>query len=364
MCSDIVVQLGERSYPIRFRAGALDEVGRFVKDVHRPTRCAVLTDENVARLYAEAVTGSLGLAGCEVRCIVIPPGEAQKSLETLGRVCAQMLDAGLDRRSLLVALGGGVVGDLGGFAAATFMRGIPYVQVPTTLLAQVDSSVGGKTAVNLPQGKNLVGAFHQPAGVFIDAAVLQTLPGRDMRAGMAEVVKHGVIRDGAFFAWLEGHLEGVLERDSECVLRAVRRSCEIKADVVAADEREAGVRATLNYGHTVGHAVETMSSYGALRHGEAVAIGMEVVAALSRAVAGLDETDAVRQTALLRRLGLPTRIEGLAADAIIRQLAQDKKTLGGRPRFVLARQIGAAEPGVEVADEALREALLECGAGP
>ena len=364
MTSDITVELGERSYPIRFCAGGLGEIGGFASELCPASRVALLTDENVAPLYAGPVRQSLEAAGCEVHQIVIPAGEEQKCLAVLGRVCEQMVEAGLDRRCLLVALGGGVIGDLGGFAAASYMRGIPYVQAPTTLLAQVDSSVGGKTAVNLPQGKNLVGAFYQPVGVFIDADVLRTLSERDVRAGMVEVVKYGVIRDAGFFAWLEEELEAVLRLEAESVLHAVRRSCELKADVVAADEREGGLRAILNYGHTAGHAVEALSAYGTLRHGEAVAVGMEVAAALSCAESSLSESDAARQSALLMRLGVPTRIEGLSAADIAATVAHDKKTVDNQPRFALARTIGDVEPGVNVSAEALRDALLACGAKP
>jgi 3-dehydroquinate synthase len=294
----------------------------------------------------------------------MPPGEEQKSLPVLQSVCEQMVEAGLDRRSLLVALGGGVIGDLGGFAAASYMRGIPYVQVPTTLLAQVDSSVGGKTAVNLPQGKNLVGAFYQPAGVLIDVELLRTLSERDVRAGMVEVVKYGVIRDAGFFRWLEDHLDDCLALEPDAVLNAVRRSCEIKAEVVGADEREGGLRAILNYGHTAGHAIEALTSYGALRHGEAVAIGMEVAAVLSGTEIGFTEQDCCRQTEVLQRLQVPTRMEGLAVEAVLAEMARDKKTVAGRVRFVLARRIGEVEPGREPGSAAVRQALVQCGAQP
>jgi len=362
MDSQITVELGERSYPIHFCADGLEGIGAFAARQHPPSRCAVLTDQNVRPLYGRTVCTSLRAAGFQATEITIPAGEEQKCIEVLGEVCERMVEAGLDRRSLLVALGGGVIGDLGGFAAACYMRGIPYLQVPTTLLAQVDSSVGGKTAVNLPQGKNLVGAFHQPVGVFINASVLGSLEQRDLRAGMVEVVKYGVIRDAAFFAWLERQAQDVLDLKAEAVLDAVKRSCQLKAEVVAADEREGGLRAILNYGHTVGHAVEALAAYGTLRHGEAVAIGMEAAAALSCALLGMKGEDAARQRALLERLGVPTRIDGLSAAQIARQLAQDKKTIAGRPRFVLARRIGEVEVGREVPEQALREALLACGA--
>ena len=362
MPDDITVRLGQRSYPIHFCAGGLREIGFFARELCRPGRCVALTDENVAPLYADLVGNALATEGFEPETIVIPSGEAQKRLETFGRLCENMIEAGLDRRSLLVALGGGVVGDLGGFVAASYMRGIPYLQIPTTLLAQVDSSVGGKTAVNLPQGKNLVGAFYQPVGVFIDVSVLGTLSDRDLRAGMVEVIKHGIIRDAAYFDWLEENLAAVMALDDETILQAVRRSCEIKADVVAADEREGGLRAILNYGHTVGHAVEALCEYGTLRHGEAVAIGMEAAAALSHLHVSLDEAGALRQRDLLQRIGVPTRIPGLPANDIIQKMRQDKKTLGATLRFVLARRIGQVDICDDVPLEQVREALLACGA--
>lgn len=362
MQEDITVQLGERSYPIRLCSGGLGDVGEFVGSLHRPTRCALLTDENVAPLYGETVAASIEAAGCATHTIVIPAGEEHKNLRTFERVCQELLEAGLDRESLLVALGGGVVGDVGGLVAASYMRGIPYVQVPTTLLAQVDSSVGGKTAVNLPQGKNLVGAFYQPVGVLIDADVLRTLAEREVRAGMVEVVKYGIIRDSEFFAWLESHLDKLMALDGDAVLHAIRRSCEIKAEVVAVDERESGLRAILNYGHTVGHALEALAAYTDLRHGEAVAIGMEVAAVLARAHTGLSEEDAARQHQLLERLGLSTRIAGVGVGEIAESVAHDKKTVGGRTRFVLASRIGEVEVRDDVPADALRDALLACGA--
>jgi 3-dehydroquinate synthase len=255
-----------------------------------------------------------------------------------------------------------VVGDIGGFVAATYMRGIPYVQIPTTLLAQVDSSVGGKTAVNLPQGKNLVGAFYQPIGVLIDAAVLSTLPESELRAGMVEVIKYGIIRDAEFFSWLEANLAAVMSLDADAVLHAVRRSCEIKAAVVASDERESGLRAILNYGHTTGHAMEALSEYGVFRHGEAVAVGMEVAATLSRERAGLSETGAQRQHDLLERAGAPTRISGLSADEILSAMTRDKKAVGGKLRLVLAPRIGEVEICNDVPEDAVRQALVACGA--
>lgn len=362
MSDQITVDLGERSYPIRLGTDELDGVGEFLRAQLSPTSCAVLSDENVAPLYAGTVVDSLQAAGFDSHLVQIPAGEEQKSIETFGRLCRRLVDLGLDRKSVLVALGGGVVGDLGGFVAAGYMRGIPYLQVPTTLLAQVDSSVGGKTAVNLPQGKNLVGAFYQPVGVYVDSSVLSTLADRDLRAGMVEVLKYGVIRDAQFFRWLEENLEAVLALEGEAVLHAVRRSCEIKAEVVAVDERESGLRAILNYGHTVGHAVEALSTYGRYRHGEAVAVGMEAAAALSTRHLDLSDEQAHRQHELLSRLQVPTRIENLSVEDVIEKMASDKKTVAGRLRFILARRLGEVEICADVPRPLVREALEACGA--
>ena len=362
MQDDIIVQLGERSYPIRFRAGGLNQIGSFVADLTPPGCCAILTDENVGALYVKTVADWLEATGYDGHAIVLPPGEEQKSLSTVERICREMVRVGLDRKSLLVALGGGVIGDIGGFVAATYMRGIPYLQIPTSLLAQVDSSVGGKTAVNLPEGKNLIGAFHQPVGVFIDVSALATLPAEELRFGMVEVVKYGIIRDARFFAWLERDLDKLLRLDADAMLKAVRRCCEIKAEVVAADEREGGLRAILNYGHTTGHALEALSGYATFTHGEAVAIGMEVAAALSKTLLRLSEADAARQHELLKRLGVPTSIRGASADAILSAMMHDKKTISGRLRLVLARRIGEVEICDDIPAGAVREALIACGA--
>lgn len=362
MNQQIVVDLGDRSYPIRFSTDQLDAVGGFLDELTSPTSCVVLSDENVAPLYAETVIESLRKVGFAAQLLTIPSGEEQKNLDTFGRLCQDLVEAGLDRQSVLIALGGGVVGDIGGFVAASYMRGIPYLQIPTTLLAQVDSSVGGKTAVNLPQGKNLVGAFYQPLGVYIDSSVLSTLDERDMRAGMVEVIKYGIIEDEVFFTWLEDNLDDVLGLQGPAVLRAVKRSCEVKAEVVAADERESGLRAILNYGHTAGHAVEALSAYGKYRHGEAVAIGMEVAGHLAQRHLGLSKDDMQRQHTLLERLQVPTEIRHLSADDIIQKMASDKKSVAGRPSFILASRIGKVEICPEVPVTSVREALVATGA--
>ncbi len=362
MKEEITVKLGDRSYPIHLCHDQLKEIGPFLHDITPPSTCAVLSDENVAPLYSEVVMDSLRDSGYTPHLITIPPGEQQKNLRTFEDLCRHLVERGLDRNSVLLALGGGVVGDIGGFVASAYMRGIDYIQIPTTLLAQVDSSVGGKTAVNLPQGKNLVGSFYQPRGVYIDSSVLHTLDRRDVRAGMVEVIKYGIIRDARFFEWLEDNLNPILELNPDAILQAVRRSCEIKADVVARDETENGLRAILNYGHTVGHAVEAMSEYGRYRHGEAVAIGMEAAGRLAQQHLGLDEEGVRRQTNLLRRLGVPTSIENLRADDIIRKMAADKKSIEGKPRFILAESIGEVEICGDVPESAVRDVLIAMGA--
>ena len=358
----VKVELGERSYPILVGDGILSRLGDQVRSVHIPCRCVTVMDENVGPLYGRQVNESLAQAGFQPHEVALPAGEEHKTLQTLERLCSGYVEACLDRGSIAVALGGGVVGDVTGFAAAAYMRGIPYVQVPTTLLAQVDSSVGGKTGVNLPEGKNLVGAFHQPVLVHIDVSTLESLPPRELKAGMVEVIKYGVIRDAELFEWLEGNLDGLLALDRQRLVKAVRRCCQIKADVVAEDEREAGLRAILNYGHTVGHAVENLTGYGELRHGEAVSMGMAAAATLSCGLGKLQPAEAERQNRLLARLGTPTRLPPLKAAAVIDQMQRDKKAAGGVSRFVLARCIGNVEVCSGVPAVSVREALLACGA--
>jgi len=358
----IGVNLGERSYDIVIGSRNLRELGAELRQVHVPCPCATVTDNNVAPLYGEQVSESLASAGFEPHQVSLPSGEEHKNLATIRRLYEEFLGAGLDRKSLAVALGGGVVGDLTGFAAATYMRGIPYVQVPTTLLAQVDSSVGGKTGVNLPEGKNLVGAFHQPALVLIDVSTLETLPERELRAGMAEVIKYGVIQDAEFFAWLESRLAELLALERSALVRAVRRCCEIKAWVVGEDERESGLRAILNYGHTVGHAVESLTGYEQMRHGEAISAGMVAAAALATELGILSAEGAERQKRLLEALGTPVRLPPLKADGIIQQMQRDKKAVSGALRFVLARRIGEVEIHSDVPQNAIRAALIACGA--
>jgi 3-dehydroquinate synthase len=289
--------------------------------------------------------------------VVVPDGEDHKDWATLDRVIGELLAHRCDRRTAIVALGGGVVGDLAGFAAATYQRGVPFVQVPTTLLAQVDSSVGGKTAINHALGKNMVGAFYQPRLVLADMDTLTTLPERELRAGLAEVIKHGAIRDAELFAWLEGNVERLLARDPDALAHAVKRSVEIKAEVVARDERETGERALLNFGHTFGHAIETGLGYGTWLHGEAVAAGMVMAAELSARLGLLDGASVDRLRRLIERAGLPVRAPALAPERWLELMAVDKKAAGGRVRFVLLHGLGAAGLHGGVDDAAVREVV-------
>ncbi len=357
----LTVELGERSYPIHIGTGL---IGR--ADLLRPrlrgTQAMVVTNEVVGPLYLERLLPAL--EGLEVETVVLPDGEATKTLETVAGIIDRLMAARFARDCALVALGGGVVGDITGFAAAIYQRGVDFVQVPTTLLAQVDSSVGGKTGVNHPAGKNMIGAFHQPRAVIADVATLDTLPDRELRAGLAEVVKYGLIRDRAFFEWLEGRMEALLAREPDALAEAVERSCRNKAEVVAADEREAGQRALLNLGHTFGHAIETGLGYGTWLHGEAVAAGMCLAARLSERMGWLAPEARARIEALLARAGLPTAPPPELSPARLRELmAVDKKVQRGRLRLVLLRAIGEAVVTADF-DEAALSAVLEAAREP
>ena len=333
------IELGERSYPIVIGTRLLGDPA--LVESHVEARdVLVVTNVTVGALYLDPLVA--GLAGKRVRSLALPDGEQFKTLETLARVFDALVEARLNRDAAIVALGGGVIGDLAGFAAACYQRGIGFVQVPTTLLAQVDSSVGGKTGVNHPGGKNLIGAFHQPRAVLADLATLRTLPPRELRAGLAEVIKYGLIDDADFLAWLERHLEALLALDPAALSHAVRRSCEIKARIVATDEREQGPRALLNFGHTFGHAIETASGYGEWLHGEAVAMGMLLAADMSRHLGWLAPQDVERVRDLLHRAGLQTRAPSVGARRAHELMGMDKKVLQGRIRLVLLRRLGQA----------------------
>jgi 3-dehydroquinate synthase len=318
----------------------------------------------VAPLYLERVARALSQGGATATPIIVEDGEQAKDWRTLERVFDALLAARCGRDTVIVALGGGVVGDLAGFAAAIYQRGVPFIQVPTTLLAQVDSSVGGKTAINHPRGKNMVGAFHQPLAVISDTATLGSLPERELRAGLAEVIKHALILDQGFADWLDENLGALLAREPRTLAHAVRRSCELKAQVVAADERETGLRAILNFGHTFGHAIEAGLGYGEWLHGEAVAAGMVMAAELSVRVGLLARADAARVRALVDRAGLPVAGPALSPERILELMQVDKKAVAGRLRFVLLRAIGAAEIRGDIDDKVVRETIAACNARP
>jgi len=334
------VNLDDRSYPIVIGSGLLGQPDQFAAAV-RGSQVMVVSNEVVAPLYLGKLVSALGER--QIDHCILPDGEEHKTLSVLEKIFDALLQHRHNRTTTLVALGGGVVGDMTGFAAACYQRGVDFVQVPTTLLAQVDSSVGGKTAVNHPLGKNMIGAFHQPRMVLVDTDSLATLPPRELAAGFAEVVKYGLIGDPDFLAWLEHSIDGLLALDPELTAYAIRRSCENKAAVVAADEREGGVRALLNLGHTFGHAIETEMGYGKWLHGEAVAVGMVMAAHLSRLLGYLDNVDVQRTVELLRRAGLPVQLgAGIKATNLLQHMAVDKKVTNGRMRLVVLERLGKA----------------------
>jgi len=335
------VELGERSYPIEIGTGVLARVGERLASLGLH-RAVVVTNPVVARHHLAPLRESLVRAGLAVETILVPDGEAHKSWTTLNDVLTRLLELRAERSTCLVALGGGVVGDLAGFAAAIYQRGMPYVQVPTTLLAQVDSSVGGKTAVNHPLGKNMIGAFHQPRAVLVDLACLDTLPPRELAAGIAEVVKYGAIRDAAFFDWLEANVEALVARQRGALAHAIHESCRVKAAIAGRDERESGERALLNFGHTFGHAIEAAAGYGAWLHGEAVAAGMVVAARVSERACGLAAGDTARLAAVLARAKLPVAPPRIAFERWMDLMGRDKKVEKGAIRFVLHDRLGHA----------------------
>lgn len=354
------VELGERSYSIHIGTGLLQR-SDLVTPLIPGQQVMVVTNETVAPLYLRCVMETLRAFQCET--VVLPDGEQHKTLESVQRIYDVLLRNRFGRSSTLVALGGGVVGDIAGFAAATYQRGVHFVQIPTTLLAQVDSSVGGKTGVNHPLGKNMIGAFYQPRGVIADIDTLHTLDARQLRAGLAEVVKYGLIRDAEFFAWLEAHMDRLLGRQPEALATAIERSCRNKAEVVAADELESGQRALLNFGHTFGHAIETGSGYGSWLHGEAVAAGMVMASDLSVRMGWLSEKDRDRIERLLRIAGLPAQSPaGLSAARFLDLMSVDKKVLDGRLRLVLLRGIGRAVVTRDFSTEHLTRTLAACRA--
>lgn len=335
----LTVALGDRSYPIHVGQGLIERAELLVL---RQPKAAIVSNVTVAPLYLQRLADPLRRAGVEVVEMVLPDGERFKDWQTLNSIFDGLLEQRCERSTTLIALGGGVVGDITGFAAACFQRGIPFIQVPTTLLAQVDSSVGGKTAINHPLGKNMIGAFHQPQLVLTDTDTLNTLPDRELRAGLAEVIKYGLIRDLPFLEWLETNLESLLSREPATLAEAICRSCRNKAEVVVADEREAGERALLNLGHTFGHAIETGVGYGEWLHGEAIAVGSMMAAELSLLMGWIDRHDLLRVEQLFQRAGLPVRGPALNVERYLELMQHDKKVLDGKLRLVLLQKLGQA----------------------
>lgn len=350
----------DRTYEIRIGAGLLDDATSWA-GLPKASAAVIVSNETVAPLYADRLRAVLGHVYARVDQVTLPDGEQHKDWASLNRICDHLLAEALDRKTVLFALGGGVIGDMTGFAAAIYMRGVPFVQVPTTLLAQVDSSVGGKTAINHPLGKNMIGAFYQPERVIADLDTLDTLPDRELRAGLAEVIKYGPIADAGFLCWIEDNLDALLARDKAVLAHAVRRSCEIKADVVGQDEREQGLRAILNFGHTVGHAIEAGMGYGHWLHGEAVACGMVLAADLSHRLGLMPESFVQRLRSLIERAGLPVDPPKLGAERYLQLMRVDKKAESGAIRFVLIEALGRA--GLHaVPDEVITQTLAAHGA--
>lgn len=356
------VTLAERSYPILIGSGLLRQADA-IKSHLRAPQVAVVSNTAVAPLYLDALIDGLQKVGVGTTAITLPDGEEFKTWESLNVIYDALLSARCDRSTTLIALGGGVIGDLTGFAAATYQRGIPFIQIPTTLLAQVDSSVGGKTGINHPRGKNMVGAFWQPKLVLADTDTLNTLPARELSTGLAEVIKYGLIRDLPFLEWLEGNMERLMARDADALAHAIERSCANKAEVVAADEFETakeGGRALLNLGHTFGHAIETGMGYGAWRHGEAVAAGTVMAADLSCRLGWLSAADVGRVHGLLHRAGLPVSGPALGAERYLELMAHDKKVIAGRLRLVLLKSLGEAVTYADAPREAIAATLNAC----
>ena len=355
---EVQIALGERSYPILIGAGLLSQASAW-QGLPKASTALIVTNDAVGPLYASALQQALQPHYAQIHQVTLPDGESHKTWQTLNQVFDVLLSQGCDRKTVLFALGGGVVGDMTGFAAACYMRGVPFVQVPTTLLAQVDSSVGGKTAVNHPLGKNMIGAFYQPARVVCDLSSLQTLPAREMSAGLAEIIKYGPIADMVFLDWIEAHIDSLMARDPQALAHAVQRSCEIKAWVVGQDERESGLRAILNFGHTFGHAIEAGLGFGEWLHGEAVGCGMVMAAQLSHRLGYIDLALVERLTALIARAGLPVVGPNLGVETYLHHMRVDKKAEAGDIRFVLIDSPGHAK--VQGAPDALvGEVIRQC----
>ncbi len=354
----VQVALGERSYDIQIGQRLLATAGEWIAARVKVSHAVVITDTNVVQPHAARVVESLEQSGVRVNRAIVPAGESTKSVTTADELWRLLMEFGADRKSVVVAVGGGVIGDLAGFVAASFARGLPFIQIPTTLLADVDSSVGGKVGVNLPGAKNMVGAFWQPRGVLIDTEVLASLPEREYRSGLAEVVKYGVILDATFFEFLEQQVDAIRRRDPQVLRQVVARCCRLKADVVEKDEREeTGLRAVLNYGHTFCHAIEAVTGYGQFLHGEAVAMGMVCAARLAELLGRVDSEMTTRQARLLSDFGLPVSLPDLPHDELLAAMQRDKKVEHGRLRFVLPSRLGHVELVADIDAVLARQAL-------
>lgn len=350
------VALGSRSYPIHIGTDLLQQVNLLLPHLMQ-ARVAIVTNTTVAPLYLNKLSQALRDAGVAVEEIILPDGEVHKTWGTLNQIFDALLTTHCERKTTLIALGGGVIGDLTGFAAASYLRGVPFIQIPTTLLAQVDSSVGGKTGINHPLGKNMIGAFYQPQAVIADITTLHTLPPRELSAGLAEVIKYGLIADAVFLSWLEANMSALRALDNECLAYAIERSCTIKADIVAQDECESGLRALLNLGHTFGHAIESGMGYGNWLHGEAVAAGTVLAAELSCRLGWISQADVTRIRALYRAAGLPDVAPNLGINTYMRWMSGDKKVEDGRIRFVLLQKLGVGVVNGDVDNSLLAEVL-------
>ncbi|MGR3220640.1 MAG: 3-dehydroquinate synthase [Candidatus Anammoxibacter sp.] len=355
---DIFVNLGADSYNIKIGQQIIKQIDALLPNNIKSDKVVIITDENVAGLYLDLLVSRLVKCGFSVKHVSIVPGEDRKNSATVEKLYEVLFDHQMDRKSFVIALGGGVVGDLAGFVASTFMRGIPYIQIPTTLLAQVDSSVGGKTGFNHPRGKNMIGCFYQPKGVFIDTDTLTTLPKEELTAGLVEVIKYGMIRSKPLFEYLENELSNILQLRKEALEHIIFTSCCIKARVVEEDEKENGIRAILNYGHTIGHAVEALTCYSQYRHGEAVGIGMVYAGKIAKEMGIVDDDAINRQMCLLEKLGIPTTVTDLSTTEIVKKLYQDKKTIGGKLRFVLPVQIGEVVISDNVPEDIIHKVLV------
>ena len=352
----VKVELGENSYNIHIGENILDDVAKFIAESNFTKKVLIITDSNVEK-FCSTLTDALKSREIKFDVVTIPAGETSKNLSVAEKIYTHAIKLGMDRKSPIIAFGGGVVGDLAGFIAATYLRGVPFIQVPTTLLSQVDSSVGGKTAVNHALGKNLIGAFYQPKAVFIDINTLKTLPEREIKSGLGEIVKYGIISDEKFFEYLELNAEKILARDVEVLKQIIKRCCEIKAEVVSADEKENGLRRTLNFGHTIGHAIEQVTAYEKYHHGEAVAIGMVGAALISFALGKIIFNDVARLKNLLDALGLVTLCVGCNAEEMYKATFYDKKNIGGKIHWVLMRGFGDVEVTDDVSELEVKKAI-------